>query len=177
MPRDYLYVLYQTTQAAAQQRGRAFRYPVVPRYGRPVRRELLARLAVETNPQAAAKRRVIEAEQVVPLNLICIFQEVEPATRKPIGKVQVITVPNPIEQNSLADYQTAMKQLVLNINTKATEPALLQVGFNLIEANLILDKLAAGVAFRNRKHLLKEVPVLNKAFVDNLYDRGSLHFN
>ena len=100
-------------QAAGQgQATRAFFYSVVPRYGRPVGERLLRALrqgtldATTLRLPAEALTRLITAEQYVPLSLTCAVREVSAADGQPVaqGLSLNLTVDNPVEQASLADY-------------------------------------------------------------------------
>jgi len=159
---------------------RAFLYTVMPVYGRGVQTGLLSQTTHD--PAGKIKAEIIRAEQHVPLSLVCTFQEVDPAevhphTRKPVGKVQVITVPNIIEQNSLDDYQTQMKLPSVDINTNVDVDPLLQLNIPSKQANAIVEKVDQDkVFFRNREHLMNEVKGLNRSLIDTLYEKGQIRF-
>ncbi len=159
-------------QAAGQgQATRAFFYSVVPRYGRPVGERLLRALrqgtldATTLRLPAQALTRLITAEQYVPLSLTCAVREVSAADGQPVaqGLSLNLTVDNPVEQASLADYYPnpqvtgAPKHQPLAINRLNNPKPLVDLGIPAKQAVRIVDAvdkvIGAGIVFRNSIHV------------------------
>jgi hypothetical protein len=118
--------------------NRAFYYSVVPRYGRPLNQALLGLL----NPASARDRvleKVIRAEAHVPLSLTCMVREIDPATRKPTAGLHLnLTIPNPIEQESLADYLVGGNSPTLKVNEDSKVNDWEEVGMHERDAQILI---------------------------------------
>ncbi|MDX1670858.1 MAG: DUF4157 domain-containing protein [Balneolaceae bacterium] len=115
---------------SAVDKGKVVSYDVKVTYGRTT--GPLKEITSSNDPRKANKVKVAEAEKYVPQSITCSAEEVDPKSGEPLKNSESNdlplvnkVVPNPVEQNSITDYQvigeTVQQLKRLSINNPGTK--------------------------------------------------------
>ncbi|UZO81756.1 DUF4157 domain-containing protein [Aquimarina sp. ERC-38] len=167
-----------------QSGNRAFRYIVIPNYGRSVNSGLLANIDASSDSPAdkQTKKEIVRAERFVPTALKCTIVEIDPTDKtkevKGSSIKSPITVDNAIDQSGPDKYQLVdvAKPDPIKVN-KANQVQLAKgLSISLDLATQIVTERDKNGSFRTRESLTSRVSGLNSTEVNSWYDNGLITF-